>query len=161
VTGKGIAMASAGFVLLLTAYLGPSEYRKAQMDAEVERLCAIDGGVKVYARAELPKEMFSSKGYSEIPLVIDARESKAAFVVENRSAPLKVGEKIGNWRPILFKNHLRVVRTSDNFVLGETIGYTRVGGDPVGPWPPSSKGGSCLREVVNLEPKIFTNWIER
>ena len=34
---------------------GPS---KSELDAEVKRLCAIDGGIKVYERVALPEEKF-------------------------------------------------------------------------------------------------------
>ena len=43
---------------------GPS---KGQLDAEVRRLCAIDGGIKVYEMVKLPAERFDQHGQIRIP----------------------------------------------------------------------------------------------
>ena len=52
----------AGLSILVAAYFGPSSYRKAQMDKEVDRLCAVDGGIKVYETVKLPADQFNEWG---------------------------------------------------------------------------------------------------
>ena len=158
---KRIAIAGASLALLVLAYFGPSTYRKAQMDAEVERLCAKDGGVKVYQRAELPHSMVDAKGFSAIPMVVQLADAKSPYVIQNRSRPVHLGDPHGRWSPTLHRTHFVVVRMHDQFVLGEAIGYTRYGGDPSGPWEPSSYRGSCLPIEIGLSAKVFTNWIDR
>lgn len=43
---------------------GPS---KGQLDDEVKRLCAIDGGIKVYETVKLPAERFDKYGQIRVP----------------------------------------------------------------------------------------------
>lgn len=45
--------------LLTSCASGPS---KGQLDDEVKRLCAIDGGIKVYETVRLPAKNFETKG---------------------------------------------------------------------------------------------------
>ncbi len=44
--------------LITACTSGPS---KRQLDAEVDRLCAIDGGVRVYETVTLPPDKFDEK----------------------------------------------------------------------------------------------------
>jgi hypothetical protein len=156
--GKRIAIAGASLALLVLAYFGPSTYRKSQMDAEVERLCAIDGGVKVYLRTELPKSMFDLRGYPSVPFVRDLRDAKEEYAFEDGSGPIQKGDPSGRWVPTLHRTHIRLVRVNDSTVMAEAIGYARSGGDPVGPWQPSSYRGSCLPLGFGLGREVFSNW---
>lgn len=42
-------------------------FQKAKLDDEVRRLCAIDGGIKVYETAKLPADRFEKDGSIYIP----------------------------------------------------------------------------------------------
>ena len=53
-----------GLLALTTGCSGPS---KSELDAEVKRLCAIDGGIKVYETVTLPSERFDEHGNVRIP----------------------------------------------------------------------------------------------
>ena len=158
---KRIAIAGASFALLALAYFGPSTYRKSQMDAEVERLCAKYGGVKVYQRAELPASMFSSRGEAQVPRKNDLQKSVMPYTLEYRSTPIVKGSTYGSWSPTLQRHERRIVRTIDGFVHGEVIGFSRFGGDPAGPWAQSAYSGSCMSAYSELERAVFTNWVDR
>jgi hypothetical protein len=44
------------------AITGCGPYQEAKLDREVDRLCAIDGGVHIYETVKLPKENFGPDG---------------------------------------------------------------------------------------------------
>ena len=129
-------------ILLLLSFIegcasGPS---KAELDAEVRRLCAVDGGIKVYETVELPPEKFNQWGqinFYEPTKGEDALGAKYILKVEHheivRGNPSYAPSEIS-----LTKSHSRIIRRSDRKLLGETVLYFRVGGDPPGPWHTSS-----------------------
>lgn len=145
-----------GFVMLLLAYFGPSAYRKAQMDKEVDRLCSIDGGVKVYERVSLPLDQFNQWGDPNIPFAENADATKAAYIVNIESRELIKGDSYGKGNPTLSRFHARVIRRSDNKTLGEAISYSRIGGDPDGPWHTSKYNGCSQGGDKNLKKAVFT-----
>ena len=49
-------------VLLCVMLTGGCERAKTKLDREVDRLCAIDGGVKIYERVTLAPENFGPNG---------------------------------------------------------------------------------------------------
>jgi hypothetical protein len=58
--------------------------------------------------------------------------------------------------PSLHQSKVEVIRLADSKLLGESIGYSRGGGDLPGPWQPSSF--SCPQEYgdIPLLTKIFS-----
>lgn len=133
--------------LLVACSSGPLV--KAAADAEVDRLCAIDGGVKVYEAVTLPAERFNQWGN------IGVRIKKHASPIDEYYSD---GET-----QFLRKGHLtivrfssRIVRRSDAKVLGEAIHYGRGGGDIPGPWHPSGYECPSIAESTGkLESSIF------
>ncbi|HQU98534.1 MAG TPA: hypothetical protein PLV19_04165 [Nitrosomonas sp.] len=107
---------------------GPS---KGQLDAEVRRLCAIDGGIKVYEMVKLPAERFDQHGQIRIPYKENLKPKDEYYKVWHVSY-------IKNGNPSLSRDHFQIVRQSDSKVLGESISYVRIGGDIPGPWHGSS-----------------------
>ena len=114
------------FLPLVASCATPS---KSQLDAEIRRLCAIDGGVKVYETVRLPAERFDSRGTvdsfqpgrSEASLGSDYiyREEKEVIISGN---------------PEMWRTHHQIIRKSDNKLLSEARIYIRRGGDMPGPW---------------------------
>jgi hypothetical protein len=51
-----------GVALALMALAGCGSAQKAELDREVDRLCAIDGGVHIYEVVRLPRENFGPDG---------------------------------------------------------------------------------------------------
>jgi hypothetical protein len=107
---------------------------KAELDAEVKRLCAIDGGVRVYETVRLPADKF------------DERQQFINFYKpiqeENALGPEYLFKRDQHYyrqgNPEMSRIHYQIFRRSDGKLLGETVLYGRGGGDLPGPWHGSS-----------------------
>jgi hypothetical protein len=134
------------FAALTTACAtGPS---KGELDDEVRRLCAIDGGVKVYETVVLPPEKFDKYGN------VNLREKKYLtardeYYSESETLALVSGN------PRLLLNKFRVIRRADGEVMAEAIMYGRGGGDLAGPHPSSFTCPSIAESVGKLESSVF------
>jgi len=121
------------FVALTTLFLAGCE--KARLDDEVRRLCAKDGGVKVYETVRLTEEEYQKllNRYGELDIRNkDYAKPFDAFFQESNTTYLRTGN------PELWRSEYRLVRRSDGKVLATSIHYTRRGGDLPGPWHDSS-----------------------
>ncbi len=115
--------------------------KKMYYDAEVNRLCAKDGGVKVYETVKLPVEKFDK--YDQINFYRPTQKENALGpdyryiykreYLRGTTTGYPVPEKL-----IVVRTDIRIHRQSDGKLLGETVFYERGGGDLPGPWPPSS-----------------------
>ncbi|UJP04202.1 MAG: hypothetical protein LZF85_07165 [Nitrosomonas sp.] len=121
---------------------------KDRLDREVKRLCAIDGGIKVYETVKLSADRFEKDGSIYIPSKQIAKldddyyyESFQQFLVE------------GN--PSMWRNQYRVYRMSDNKLIGEASSYSRHGGNIPGPWHGSSFRCPVTADITNLNMQIF------
>ncbi len=132
-------------LLLIVAAIVYAEFfsEKAQLDREVDRLCAIDGGIRVYETVTLPEDKFDEK-YGQINFY------KPTHKIEDTLGP----EYIYQWSVhdyveghpaingaqeiAMRRDHVKIIRKSDMKLLGEFVKYHRAGGDLPGPWMPSS-----------------------
>ncbi|MGN2393272.1 hypothetical protein, partial [Pelomicrobium sp. G1] len=101
------------------------------LDAEVRRLCAIDGGIRVYEQVKLPVEEFDKYTGVGLPAKRDANPDDE-YYYEREIVYLRTSD------PTITRTIHRIIRRSDGKVLGESIRYARGGGDIQGPWHPSS-----------------------
>ena len=129
---------------------GPS---KAELDAEVNRLCAIDGGVKVYETVKLPADRFDKRQHF-INFYRPTQEENALgpeYLFKQNIFYYRRGN------PEMTRQHYQISRRSDGKLLGETILYGRGGGDLPGPWYESGFNCPTFAEVgVNvLLRKLF------
>lgn len=124
---------------------GPS---KSELDAEVKRLCAIDGGIKVYETVRLPAERFDKYGGIRVPLKKYASPSDE-YYYESSMSYLRKGN------PEMWRSHYKVYRRFDNKLLGEAITYARRGGDLPGPWHDSSFGCPIHADISDLNKQVF------
>lgn len=125
---------------------GPS---KSDLDDEVRRLCAIDGGVKVYETVKLPAEKFDRWGNVRIPSKETATPSDE-YIYESETAILQPGN------PQMIRTSYRIIRRSDGKVMGTSIRYGRGGGDIPGPWHPSSfLCPEISRNIPSIESSVF------
>lgn len=119
---------------------------KAQLDAEVKRLCAIDGGIKVYETVKLPSETFSryvnSQGKFYLPIEKEAKANDQ-YIYESTTTFIRDGN------PSIRRYYYAVIRRSDRKVMGQLVIYGRVGGDMPGPWHDSSF--SCPESGTNID----------
>jgi hypothetical protein len=119
---------------------------KARLDREVKRLCAIDGGIKVYEIVRLRAEEFDARGRINVPAK-EYMKPADEYYLDSESIFLIQGN------PRLVRINFKVIRAKDRKVMGESTRYARSGGDPPGPWHESSF--SCPPSPLKLETSIF------
>ncbi len=125
---KKIILISIALLLIYINFFS----EKARFDREVNRLCAVDGGMKVYETVRLPTEKYRryTQSLTTVPFQ-ELKEDDEYYLVWNISI-LKDGN------PDLSSDHFQIIRRSDSRILGETTTYRRRGGDIPGPWHSSS-----------------------
>jgi hypothetical protein len=142
---------AAVFTLIILAWLFASVWygggRKFYYDAEVRRLCAIDGGVKVYETVTLPADRFDTYGNVNVYSIRSAKPTDE-YYYEKENEALKTGN------PSVNRITTQIIRRSDGKVLGESIRYSRGGGDLPLPSQPSAFSCPAILDL-NLETSIF------
>jgi len=134
------------FIVLPLVYINFFS-EKARLDREVNRLCAIDGGMKVYETVTLPADSFEKDGFIYIP-------SRQVAKPEDEYYNDGYTKYLVKGNPDLVQYHTQIYQQSDNKLLGEIISYSRRGGDFPGPWHQSSS--RCPKETtVHLNKQIF------
>lgn len=140
------------FPLATACASGPS---KSELDAEVKRLCAIDGGIKVYEKVALPADKFVGykSGNINIPTYEDITPQDnfyyKKFIQYIRQDGIPDSGGID-----LLRHHYELYRAKDNKLLGDAISYARRGGDIPGPWHQSNF--SCPQpKELNLFERVF------
>jgi len=144
---------TAIFTLLTSFVLATAgcERAKTKLDREVDRLCAIDGGVHIYETAKLPKENFGPDGevfpqYRGLPL--DNGRYGPEYYLRSEEKVLRRDS------PSMYRFSVGIIRRSDGRVMGEQISYVRRGGDFPGPWADSAH--SCEKPgVESIESSVF------
>lgn len=125
-------------VAFLVVWLGVPTFNKWRADRLVDELCAKDGGINIYETVELPQERFNNLGQVNLPTEENVKDSVDYF----QSCKSSNIEGDRNMEPVsrlaIWKTNCQVIRTADKKVIAELIMFTRRGGDPVGPWHPSS-----------------------
>jgi hypothetical protein len=122
---------------------------KWHYDQQVRELCAKDGGVAVFETVKLSPEK-----YDELKRVnfILPDKLRAKPTDEYYSVTDHYDYRLGN--PEVSRRQYRIIRNSDQKVLGELVFYGRGGGDLPGPWHGSSF--TCPSPTkVNFETAIF------
>jgi hypothetical protein len=146
-------------LLALELLTGCISIIKMKMDAEVDRLCAIDGGIKIYETVSLPPEKFNK--YNNVNFFHPSHGEKALgpeYIWKSHEKFLHPGGD-PNASPSLRRDHLQVIRRSDGKLLGESIYYSRVGGDSrflnelMGGPPESSY--SCPKGSISVIGRVF------
>jgi hypothetical protein len=107
----GLITASACTALLA---LAGCERAKTRLDREVDRLCAKDGGVRVYETVRLPKENFGPDG-DMFPPFKGLRGDKGRYGPDYTDVLDFEILHAGN--PALERKRLQIVRRSDGKVL--------------------------------------------
>ena len=136
--------ATAGVILLAVA----CAREKDRLDAEVRRLCARDGGVKVYEKVILSADEFNRFGVPSIP-------SKEKMRPEDNYYYERHVEYLQGGNPELLRSQHLLKRRKDGKVLGESVRYTRRGGDLPGPWHESSFSCPNIGAQPPLEKLVF------
>jgi hypothetical protein len=156
---KGSLIGLLLFALLIGLWWGVPTYRKASADAMVKDLCAKDGGVKVYEIMKIPSERFSPygnvifPGNKNLPPIQKEVKSTDEFYVTSETTWLVPESGFGSLA--IWRSHQKLFRAADHRLLGESISYSRRGGDPFGPWHSSSFGCPSDADIVYLVKKAF------
>ncbi|MBX3640668.1 MAG: hypothetical protein KF888_09160 [Nitrosomonas sp.] len=126
------------FLPFITACWTP---QKTYWDAEVDRLCAIDGGIRVYETVTLLPDKFNKWGQINFYRPTQGENTlgpeyiyKWDIYYYKKGHPVSVGAHETAMR----RDHARIIRKSDMKLMGEMVKYHRAGGDLPGPWMPSS-----------------------
>lgn len=133
---------------------GVPTFNQRQADKLVDELCSKDGGIRVYEFVSLPKARFNQWGQFHV------FEKRAMRPRDDYYTVWKTEDLIGNHNSYdvgkltVYRHHFLMYRTADKKILGESVGYTRRGGDPIGYWMPSAY--SCPKDIDNeLSKQIF------
>lgn len=141
-----VAVSVAVFLGLLWIAAG----EKWWLDYQVRELCAKDGGIKVYERVMLPPGLVDKSGVIRIPITpYNKLRDTDEYYLDWKITNLKQGN------PRLERSNFRLIRRSDQKVLGESVTYSRGGGDLPGPWHPSSFSCPEPSQQPSLESSIF------
>lgn len=133
--------------LSAVAISGCATPTQMMLDAEVKRLCAIDGGIKVYETVTLPADRFDSFGNIGVRNIQSAKPSDEYYFKAN-DIFLRSGD------PTLIRSVTQIIRRKDEKILGESIRYGRGGGDIPGPGHPSTFDCPSIKDL-RLEASIF------
>lgn len=140
-------------IVLLTITLLLSGCEKVRLDNQVRELCAKDGGIKIYETVKLSQETFD-------------KWKKAGFQIPDKNNAKQEDEYFYEWdiyyyqqgNPSLSRSQYRIIRRNDGKVLGESVRYSRGGGDLPGPGhessftcPPVSKDQPALETSIFLK----------
>lgn len=141
---------------------GPS---KAELDAEVRRLCATDGGVRVYETVKLPPDKFNQWGQINFYNPTQGENTLGPeYIYKWNIRFYKKGDPTvnGPQETSMRRDHIQITRRSDMKLLGEVVMYHRAGGDLPGPWMPSSFHCPDRREANEgiLMNQVFIKFTE-
>ena len=129
-----------------TALLVLTGCEKGRLDDEVRRLCAIDGGVKVYETVDVPEQRRDVA--KPVPLKSHAKAFDEYFYEWDL---IYLRER----SPQMWRNHFRLYRRADGKLLGESISYGRRGGDLPGPLHESSFLCPNDADISHVEALVF------
>lgn len=106
---------------------------KEKLDKQMAELCQEDGGSKVYETVVLPANMFDEYGYPfpgwRDRLKSEDRLSKDYLYIHEEKI-LKNGDPLKG-EGQLSRFNTKIIRRSDNKLLGEKVFYIRAGGDGI------------------------------
>ena len=119
--GKGLVVVAASGLLAWFLWVAVGE--NMWLDHQVRKLCAKDGGVKVYETVILPTEQYNEYAGRNWILPDKSRANPSdQYYYERETHYYRKG------RPQMSRSQTRIIRRSDGKVLGEYIHYGRGGG---------------------------------
>jgi len=124
--------------------------RKYYYDWQIERLCAKDGGIKVYETVKLPAEKFDKWGSAQIPRN-DMAKPGEEYYYQMDVRYYRQGD------PDMYRLSFQIVRRADGKLLGKATSYGRRGGDLPGPWHPSAFGCPSGADITDLKKQVLAS----
>jgi hypothetical protein len=128
-----------------------------ELDAQVNQLCAQDGGIKVYETVALPATRFNQYGQVNFFRPTQGENSLGPEYLFKRK---QTYYRQGN--PEMSRVHIQIMRRTDDKLLGELVRYGRGGGDFPSPMHgtsyscPNPEGGplNALLESIFIKQTI-------
>lgn len=102
---------------------------QVRLDAEVRRLCAIDGGIKVYETVVLPADQFDSRG--RVRIRGDKVFVDPGYTLAFQQHYYKKGDVPRGHISSLLQVRTAITRNSDGKLMGDSRIYERGGGELV------------------------------
>jgi hypothetical protein len=151
----------AALLLLLHLITSCTTLTKLQIDAELDQLCVVDGGLKIYETVTLPPDKFNK--YNNINFESVTQNENALgpeYIWKSDTKYLHPGGD-PKANPRMSRTHYQLIRRSDGRLLGESISYSRYGGDSrfineLYGGPPESHH-SCPSIYPNVLGGVFIN----
>lgn len=122
---------------------------KDRLDDEVRQLCARDGGIRIYERVSMRPDKFDESGFVKFYRRTSKEPLGSDYIFESRVDYYRRGN------PEMWRDYYRVIRRFDGKILGESVTYSRRGGDFPGPWHESSFGCPANTGDATLLREIF------
>lgn len=127
--------------------------RQSQFDAEVTRLCAADGGTRVYEAIPLPASQFRRAGIPHFFRIIEGEQALGPDYRFVETDTVIKGAPNALEGATLVRSTQNIYRRADNKLLGSAVRYVRKGGDlPLGGHPSSF---ACPAGEFQLIQSIF------
>jgi hypothetical protein len=101
---------------------------KDRLDKQMAELCQKDGGSRVYEKVVLPAEMFDELGRPLLGWGKHEGKLDKSYMYVHEEKILKNGDPFKG-KGQLFRFHDKIIRRSDDKLLGEEVYYHRAGGD--------------------------------
>jgi hypothetical protein len=127
----------AVLLLCLSLLTGCATLNKTYLDAEVDRLCAKDGGARIYERIYVTPEQYAKlHEYYTSNLSLDEHIKKTfgegVFIYKDEKEFIRGSKDVNEQRePQLVRYHDQLIRVSDKKVIAEAVQYYRYGSDGV------------------------------
>ncbi len=124
---------------LSAIFAGCTTPKQALYDAEVDRLCASEAAVRVYESVTLSNDRFDSRGFLKGIASINFEGSLGPdyiYSLEDTAVAGGTSESAS----VILKHTSKIIRKSDGKVLGESVYFSRYGGDFLPGFQPSHYG---------------------
>ncbi len=128
------------WIYVLAAALLLSGCEKARLDQQVKELCAKDGGIKVYETVKLPADRFDQWGMVKSYDPTQGENTLGSEYIFKSDI-----RYFNRGNPEMWSTRIQILHRGSNKLLGESIRYSRRGGDLPGPWHESSF--ACPRDA--------------
>lgn len=139
-------------VVALIAWIVFAEARKSYWDGNVREMCAKDGGVTVYERVPLTLVDLERLGAINgiVPVPNDDADTKHRQYI-SRMSEFQLHES----SPKVTRREFKIIRRTDEKVLGKLVIYSRVGSDFLAIDHESNFSCQDLGMKLNVEEQIF------
>jgi hypothetical protein len=125
--GKLAVLVVGGPIAVVVLGIGGCEATKVYYDWRVGQMCERDGGVTVYERVAIGRDLLAKmKGdINGVPVV----PSESAYVLDVPVFLRQVDQRVREAEPRIGRTEFQIVRRSDGKIMAKSIFYSRSGGD--------------------------------